>query len=193
MANGKKPKISKETKLFVKNNLKKVSATLKHGKLLGPLGVAMLWLMVLLFTGLTLLFQLWGVDNPVYMAASYLWIFAGAFIFLYILLQSIAKRDVKLWLQDAVTVEAFCVEIERPQGDARDKFFRRIQLLFVYEGKEICLVSQDMPFFKKDVSQQLGTGKIFRQYVNKRIKILYSPTHNQAMLLKPDKNVGAIR
>lgn len=171
-----------------KQNLKRVAATLKHGRILGAGGVAILWLGVLLCALATLGFQLLSFRRPIFMPLSYVWVFLGALIFMYILSQGIAKDDIRKWLQDAVEISAYCMRVCKESSDKRLKTVVRIQLTFIYEGEEKCLVSGDSPIVKLDTSKQIGTRRVFSRYLNQNVTILYSPTHNQAMLLKLPKD-----
>lgn len=98
--------------------------------------------------------------------------------------QSKARRDIKRWLVDAVELEAYCEEIEGSSDTLKQGSIGRVQVLFTYNGENKTLMSQYGANVKFGMAAKYGTGTFFSEYVNKTVKILYSPKYNEVMFLK---------
>lgn len=89
------------------------------------------------------------------------------------------KRLINLWLEDAVELEAFCAlsndYVRHINGAVK------ISVTFRFGQDEISQVS-GMQGLKYPASKQDGYDSWFKKYVDKKIKILYSPKYNQVMI-----------
>ena len=96
------------------------------------------------------------------------------------------NKQIKLWKKDAICVKAKCKQIGSNiiyfgRGGLIKKAIN-ISISFAYQGKKIVIKSSE--YEKKDLFHD-GTGcdVVFKKYRDRSIKILYSPTFNQVMIL----------
>ncbi len=94
-------------------------------------------------------------------------------------IQKRIKSKIDLWLADAVELEAFCTF----SNDYVRHFNGSIKIVveFDYEGISMNRVSGKHQYTTFGSSED-GYSRFFRRYVDKKIKILYSPKYNQVMI-----------
>lgn len=97
-----------------------------------------------------------------------------------------AKQMIKLWKQDAVLLKAKSKIIAEQWVSShvmiQDKVVK-LSVTFKYEGKKMKIVSGEQG--KKDLFHPIvGFDKLFEQYDDREIDILYSPRFDQVMILK---------
>lgn len=107
-------------------------------------------------------------------------IFVGGFTFL-IVRDKKLKKDVKLYLENAVLLEAQTKDIGSLSIYRRFYDGTKIRVSFRYNGKVITKESGNP---EKTGRINNGYDKIFWKYINQKINILYSPKYDQVMFLK---------
>ncbi len=87
------------------------------------------------------------------------------------------RKEIRLWLKDAVVVEGTAVATNFPQVGC----LYQICVRFLYDGQQKQFISRPRGMFEK-------VPKVFKAYMGHEIQMLYSPTYNEVMLLeKPQK------
>ena len=107
-------------------------------------------------------------------------IFRGGFTFLVVRDKKL-KKEVKLYLENAVLLEARTEDIGNMSVYRRFYDGTKIRVSFRYNGKVITKESGNP---KKAGRINNGYDKVFWKYINRTINILYSPQYGQVMLLK---------
>ena len=79
-------------------------------------------------------------------------------------------KQISLWLQDAVPLVAESKRVDCFKGKGRSAGIQ-IEIVFQHQGGWV-------------VRKSNGLDKIYHDYVNREIKILYSPKYDQVMFLK---------
>lgn len=103
-------------------------------------------------------------------------------IFLYIIKKNKKlEKEIKIYLQDAVLLEAQTEDIGSLSVSRRFYDGTKIRVNFEYEGKVITKESGNP---KKAGKITNGYDKVFWKYINRTINILYSPQYDQVMFLK---------
>lgn len=93
------------------------------------------------------------------------------------------KKKILLWLNDAVKLHATTRVLESFRTFGHPIAETKLLIEFYYNDKKIICESGDNT--KKDHwYKRNGFFKILSKYGNKNIKILYSPTYNQVLILK---------
>lgn len=168
---------------------KKIVATLKHGKILSVGSLAFLYFAIVLSCAMIIvLFDIAASYNNYKILIFEL--FPAFLIFvsiMFLVSDRKAKQDIKKWKRDAVLLQAYCEEVYNPKKMLNKDCIGQISISFVYNGEEINLFSQKTANAKFDPMGTLGSDKVFRQFINKKVNILYSPSYHEAMLLKQDK------
>ena len=130
--------------------------------------VICLFLMAILFPILTLIMCCFSVDWNSRMIAT-----------LYIIIKDKQnKKHLKMWMQDAIKVEAY----SKKCGEYKWIFLLKgiiIQVVFQVNGEKIVQNSTVKTF----------TGRVaylasFIKYADRKINVLYSPKYNEVMILK---------
>ena len=93
------------------------------------------------------------------------------------------RKIVNVWKEDAVEIGAWAIEKDRNRINLILRI--KISLEFYYNGKKYVKESGE----KNDMQQDLiyyapGYDSVYRKYVNRDIRILYSPKYDQVMILK---------
>lgn len=89
-------------------------------------------------------------------------------------------KRILLWMEDAVELSAF----SRKVGETRTSFnpqIYKIQVEFTYNGK---LLHQESTCKPIGGGTEIGYHRIWKDYLDKKIDILYSPKYEQVMVLK---------
>ena len=92
------------------------------------------------------------------------------------------KSEVQLWLKDAVKITA----IANYAGEIRFGFqakATKIQVDFVLDGKHYYREST-----VKILGGEAGYNSAFNKYVNKYVRIMYSPKYDEVMIIKNQKS-----
>lgn len=100
--------------------------------------------------------------------------------FLIILIDMISIRHkINVWLADAVELCGDCSysvdDLKKSDGTCK------IAITFEYDGKTLVRTSGSQNYHPLTWARD-GYQKIFRKYVGKKIKILYSPTYDEIMI-----------
>lgn len=165
---------------------KKIVATLKHGKILGVGFSIFLYFSIVLSCAMIIcLFVLAAFYN------NYTILFFDLFPALLIFMSRMllvnnrkARRDINQWKKDAVLIQAYCDEVFNPRKRLHKGCIGQICISFVYNGEKITLLSQKSADAKFDPMGTYGSDKVFKQFVNKKVNILYSPSYREAMFIK---------
>ena len=107
-------------------------------------------------------------------------VFIGGFTYL-IIRDKKLKKEIKIYLQDAVLLEAQTEDIGSLSVSRRFYDGTKIRVSFEYEGK---VITKESGSPKKTGKITNGYDKVFWKYINRTINILYSPQYDQVMLLK---------
>lgn len=91
------------------------------------------------------------------------------------------NRNVDLWLQDAVHLEAKCVEMSSWKELYAHEGYK-ILVRFRYDGKRRTVYSGRRR--KGKLMTEGGFGGIYHYYAGRVVDILYSPKYDQVMLLR---------
>lgn len=116
---------------------------------------------------------------------------AIALILFHIIINDIhLRKKVKLWLQDAVEVEATTKTIGSVNWEGYYTIRTiRIEVTFKYKGKTIIKKSGVKNAEQQKMSNsKSGYNTIFRKFTNRTIRILYSEKYDQVLLLYYNKN-----
>ena len=96
------------------------------------------------------------------------------------------NNKIKLWKQDAVLLKAkskIVAEQRVPSYGVTEDKVAKISVTFKYEGKRIKIVSEEQG--EKDFfHSKVGFDKLFKEYDDREIDILYSPRFHQVMILE---------
>lgn len=124
-----------------------------------------------------------GVANVIVIIIMASVLFGGvAAIFLYIIKKNEnLKKEIKIYLQDAVLLEAQTKDVGSLSVYRRFYDGTKIRVSFRYNGKVITKESGNP---KKIGRINNGYDKVFWKYINRTINILYSPQYEQVMFLK---------
>ena len=172
-------------------DISKVSATLENGRIFSK------GILVLLYIGDVSAFLVFPIgllmavtnflENGIAQGILFLCcvlffggIFIGGFTFLVVRDKKL-KKEVKIYLQDAVLLEAQTEDIGSLSVYRRFYDGTKIRVSFRYDGKVITKESGNP---KKTGRINNGYDKVFWKYTNRKINVLYSPQYDQVMLLK---------
>lgn len=124
-----------------------------------------------------------GVINVVVIIFMAFVLFGGVTaIFLYIIKKNKKlEKEIKIYLQDAVLLEAQTEDIGSLSASRRFYDGTKIRVSFEYEGK---VITKESGSLKKTGKITNGYDKVFWKYINRTINILYSPQYDQVMFLK---------
>lgn len=186
-------------------NMNAIDGTLKYGKFDGMkkgwyLFFAIIDALVLVGMGcVVVVFMVMeyietGEGVPMILLACFVLCFMCAlavWIFIICSTNEKCRNDIKLWLTDAVELEAYARKKEEIQPDnAIDNLFRlgvyKIRVEFKYDGVYYAYESRGGG---TRFRSETGFHKIWKKYVNKKVRIMYSPQYKEVMILKPDKHV----
>lgn len=172
-------------------DISKVSATLEKGRIFSKGILALIYIgdvsfIYVFFVGLLMsITSFLGNNIPIgvlLLACSLLLcgIFISSFTFL-IVRDKKLKKEIKIYLQDAVILEAHTEDIGSLSIYRRFYDGVKIRVEFRYDGKVITKESGDPKRAGKIIH---GYDKVFWKYANRKINILYSPQYDQVMFLK---------
>ncbi|MDE7395855.1 MAG: hypothetical protein K2M95_07035 [Clostridiales bacterium] len=94
------------------------------------------------------------------------------------------RKELILWVEDAIETDAYAKEIGR-QFPAFSPAIVKIRVSFKINGMQFLRESIAGPIGA--FSWQKGHQAIWRKYANRSIQILYSPKYDQVMVLKDHK------
>lgn len=95
------------------------------------------------------------------------------------------NSNIKMWKSDSVLLSAYAIEVDRIENVLTHIVKLKISVKFIYDGIKMIQKSGD----KNDKKETLfyihpGYDAIFLKYVDRPIHILYSPSHDQVLLLR---------
>lgn len=100
-------------------------------------------------------------------------------VFMIFIIKNYKRRKViLLWLQDAVEIKAYAKTLST-WGPIFEAKSTRLQVNFTFNGKKITKISQG-----KQLGVPDGYHRIWTEYADKEINILYSPKYDEVMILK---------
>lgn len=164
----------------------KIVATLKHGKFLSVGFSIFLYFTIIVSCAMIIMLIDIAVSYKNYKILIFEF-FPAFLIILSIMLllnNRKAKQAITKWKQDAVLLQAYCEEVYNPKKVLHKGCIGQISVSFVYNGKKIVLFSQKSANAKFDPMGTYGSDKVFKQFIDKEVNILYSPSYNEVMLLK---------
>lgn len=99
--------------------------------------------------------------------------------------QNKQSKEVKLWLQDAVEINAVTSQAGENKSVAMltPITLYKLQVDFDYNGRHYTYFSKNEYKIKFD-SPPTGFHKIWERYINKNVKIMYSPKYDEVMLVR---------
>lgn len=161
-----------------------IIATLKYGKIRG--------IRLYIFYGLLvslMFFVVWISDitntfthRLIIIVAYLISISMVIAYFIAVIQNEIVKRKLKRWLEDAIQLKAYAEGIEHPIQTRYTAGIMKLRISFKYEGKLIKKYSGS----NEDIYSNNGYDRIFNQFADKEIDILYSPKHDEVILLEPN-------
>lgn len=99
------------------------------------------------------------------------------------------SRDIKKWLKDAVLLPAQAMELGRIENGIIYRTKIKISIKFFYNEQKIIQKSGAKNKIKENLFYiNVGYDAIFLKYIDREIKILYSPKYDEVMILKDKKN-----
>lgn len=92
------------------------------------------------------------------------------------------RRDIYVWLDDAVELNAYCRNI----GVKESMFIKliKLQVEFEFDGKNYVRTTENEKRGILDYGSPVGYFSGVSKYANKEVKILYSPKYDEVMILK---------
>ena len=161
-----------------------IIATLKYGKLRGIRSYIFYGLLVFL-----MFFVVWISDitntfaQRLIMIVAYLIsILMMIAYFVAVIQNEVVKRKLMKWLEDAIQLKAYTEGIEHPIQTRYTAGIMKLKISFKYEGKLIKKYSGS----NEDIYSNNGYDRIFNQFADKEINILYSPKYDEVILLNPN-------
>lgn len=96
-------------------------------------------------------------------------------------------NNIKLWLQDAVELEAYSKKIGEVRSGMFSSLSTKIQVRFSVDGK----------VYKRESSAKItgipqGYTSWFNKYADREVKILYSPKYEEVLILKDSDTKSAM-
>lgn len=157
----------------------RIVATLKYGKIFRK-GLIFLWIMLLfgLFFFTFSFTFLFGEDKSIigFIGANLCFcIFSGSALYL-LIKNDINVKSCKKWLNDAVELYAKSNGIKKTHFAFTDIGMIKLKVSFEYNGNKIEKYSGS--------KQNNGFDRVFSNYSDKQIKIMYSPKYDEVMILK---------
>ena len=164
-------------------NLIEIKATLKYGRFVQGWRIILLYIIVFitcimpLTTIIMLISSFYGIfswEKDMLFGILFGNVFSillGAICIYYLYHYKKVIKCVKLWLSDAVPINAKVARID--VLDSRYKPYQ-IKVEFSYNGKKYTYISEPGNFF-------IGYRKIFLRFIKKDCEILYSPKFEQVM------------
>ena len=108
---------------------------------------------------------------------------AACFALIPVILLTVEERKIRLWLKDAVPLTAQSQIVGVQKRGLCEFEAVKISVKFVYNGKEHIQTSGN----PKRRNASNGFTFIYNDYTDREIKILYSPSYDQVMVLWEDK------
>ena len=103
-------------------------------------------------------------------------------IFLIVILKNEkARKNILLWLDDAIETDAHSYLYSTTNAGRGLNELYKIKIKFKIDGKHISCLSKDHPV---DGGITMGYSLFWRKYIDKGLRILYSPKHEEVMILK---------
>ena len=170
-------------------DVSKIAATLKGGRFYtGSLKKFMIFTVVLSLSIVVLSIIIAfcnvkeiGVSQLLIFIIGIIFSFGGsATIILYFLYQNRKKeKKIRECLKDAVLLEARTKDIS---NSVVDRIYSGVKIKVEFNYKNIVHVCQSGN--KNSKKRNNGYDKVFRKYVNRKIRILYSPKYDEVLMLK---------
>ena len=174
-----------------KTEKEKIVATLTYGRVC-PKGIFIVVLYGLIGSIIAIPGIIyWAIDESAYGVLAGLipfGIFGFGFAF-FIGFHAKINKKIKQWKKDAVKLWA----VTKTVGNITNTFLGvqkiKIAVKFYYNDQKIKQTSGELNDIRESIFyMQPGYDAVFQKYANKQIEILYSPSYNQVMILKPAKN-----
>lgn len=103
-------------------------------------------------------------------------------IFLVLILRNErARKEILLWLDDAVETDAHSYLYSTTSAGRGLNELYKIKIKFKIDGKHISVLSKDHP---TGGGINRGYSLFWRKYIDKGLRILYSPKYEEVMILK---------
>lgn len=176
-------------------NINKIQATLKHGRCLSSVYFIALALDCFYIAAIIMVFVVFAVtkDSGVLYANILLAIALSLFGYAFVV-EHKKRKEVKEWLEDAVSLEAYITEADHYRFQC--KRWSRICVMFTYDGKKYKKYGGDGAYFGQSFGftngytpqsgLKAGYSPDFYKVLGERT-IYYSPKYDQVMILKRDK------
>ena len=180
--------------------LPQIAATLKHGEFSGEkkkgIIIAYLALTIFMLLGMSGLVVYLSVEFANGESSTVEFVFTlivviFAFLFIITVVSYLVfrneriRKEILLWLDDAVEVSGFARKIGDTGIDetidwlvGRERF-TKIQVVFKIDGKRYKRES-----VTKEFENPKGYSQIWNRYADREVRILYSPKYDQVMILK---------
>lgn len=92
------------------------------------------------------------------------------------------RKEIKLWLYDSVQLTAYAREVGVIKSMIPTNNIYKIRVEFNYEGCNYRLESRGKPMGGFDSAE--GFHNVWKDYINKKVNILYSPQFREVIILK---------
>lgn len=178
--------------------LKRIAGTLKYGcfdgdemKRVIPAYIAFSLVCVFMGIGIEILLitGVIGSSNPdkgqdifVIVGCIFFSVFLPLIIGILIYRNEKQKKEVVRWLDDAIELQAYSRGIDVIQSTLSINNLYKIQVEFKYDGKIYSYESRGKQF--SAAKYTYGYHKVWKDYADIKVNILYSPTYKEVIVLK---------
>ena len=178
-----------------KRYLPQIAATLKYGRfweekrklyiVLFAISAAIifaLYAMAIYYFGIVLSFDNVAQRIFVLIGTGAILILPSIIFLILILRNEIARKKILLWLDDAIETNAHSYLYSKTDaGNRKGRKIYKIKIKFKIDGKHISELSKD---YQVGGGLPRGYSLFWKKYIDKGIKILYSPKYKEVMILK---------
>ncbi|MCH5161319.1 MAG: hypothetical protein J1G04_04730 [Clostridiales bacterium] len=92
------------------------------------------------------------------------------------------RKEINLWLSDAIELDAYAREIDVIKSPIPVNNIYKIRVEFNYDGNDYKYESRGKQL--SATNDTYGFHNVWKDYINRPIKILYSPTYHEVIVLK---------
>ena len=179
-----------------KRYLHQIAATLKYGRFweakrkLYIILFAVFTALMITFSAIVVYYlgieQVEPLENPIHLilaiiGLSLAFILPPVIFLVVILKNEKARKNILLWLDDAIETDAHSYLYSTTNAGRGLNELYKIKIKFKIDGKHISCLSKDHPV---DGGITMGYSLFWRKYVDKGLRILYSPKYEEVMILK---------
>ena len=163
----------------------KVIATLEDGRNWADYCYIILIISLLLvILGLTCFFIVCQSNDYSYIYIGFCFLLISIICFILFFKFLKKKKRIKKWLKESIALKATIIEVGKVIEFSRNNiyFLIKIKVIFKYKNKIIKKESGKINTNKK--TTQGGYSRVFKRFLGKEIKIMYSEKYDQILLIK---------